>query len=155
MGPESGAWRESGLRRLLELESQVNDATCNFCTAGPDNHLTIATMKKIYALLVLAGVFNVAAAADIVGNPKAAPAKVEQCIGCHGIAGYKATFPEVYRVPMIAGQSAKYIESALNAYKKGDRKHPSMRGVAASLSDQDIADVAAYYAQMSSSTAQK
>jgi len=112
-------------------------------------------MKKIYTLLVLAGVVNAAAAADIVGNPKAAVAKVEQCIGCHGIPGYKATFPEVYRVPMIAGQSAKYLESALIAYKKGDRKHPTMRGIAASLSDQDIADVSAYYAQMSSSTAPK
>jgi cytochrome c553 len=112
-------------------------------------------MKKIFALLVLAGIFNVAAAADIVGNPKAAGAKVEMCIGCHGIPGYKASFPEVYRVPMIGGQSAKYIESALNAYKKGDRKHPSMRGIAASLSDQDIADVAAYYAQQPTNTAQK
>ena len=53
------------------------------------------------------------------------------CIGCHGIPGYKATFPEVYPVPMIGGQSAKYIENALNAYKKGERKHPSMRGIAA------------------------
>lgn len=102
-------------------------------------------MKKFIALAVLACVANVSAAADIVGNAKAA--KVEQCIGCHGIPGYKATFPEVYPVPMIGGQSAKYIENALNAYKKGDRKHPSMRGIAASMSDQDIADAAAYYAQ--------
>ncbi|NHZ38124.1 MULTISPECIES: cytochrome c [Massilia] len=102
-------------------------------------------MKKLIALLVLACVANVSAAADIVGNAKAA--KVEQCIGCHGIPGYKATFPEVYPVPMIGGQSAKYIENALNAYKKGDRKHPSMRGVAGSMTDQDIADVAAYYSQ--------
>jgi cytochrome c553 len=102
-------------------------------------------MKKLIALLVLACVANVSAAADIVGNAKAA--KVEQCIGCHGIPGYKATFPEVYPVPMIGGQSAKYIENALNAYKKGDRKHPSMRGVAGTMSDQEIADVAAYYSQ--------
>ncbi|NHZ88736.1 c-type cytochrome [Massilia sp. CCM 8733] len=102
-------------------------------------------MKKLIALLVLACVANVSAAADIVGNAKAA--KVEQCIGCHGIPGYKATFPEVYPVPMIGGQSAKYIENALNAYKKGDRKHPSMRGVAGSMTDQEIADVAAYYSQ--------
>ena len=112
-------------------------------------------MKKIYALLVLAGIFNVAAAADIVGNPQAAVAKIEMCIGCHGIPGYKASFPEVYRVPMISGQSGKYIESALHAYKKGDRKHPTMRGVAASMSDQDIADVAAYYAQQPSRSAPK
>ncbi|NHZ79995.1 cytochrome c [Massilia sp. CCM 8695] len=102
-------------------------------------------MKKFIALLVLACVANVSAAADIVGNAKAA--KVEQCIGCHGIPGYKATFPEVYSVPMIGGQSAKYIENALNAYKKGERKHPSMRGIAGSMSDQDIADAAAYYSQ--------
>jgi cytochrome c553 len=112
-------------------------------------------MEKIYALLVLAGVVNAAAAADIVGNAKAAPAKVEMCIGCHGIPGYKASFPEVYRVPLIGGQSAKYIESALNAYKKGDRKHPSMHGIAASLSDQDIADIAAYYSQQPTTTAHK
>jgi cytochrome c553 len=102
-------------------------------------------MKKFFALLVLASIANFSAAADIVGNAKAA--KVEQCIGCHGIAGYKATFPEVYPVPMLGGQSAKYIENALNAYKKGDRKHPSMRGIATSMSDQDIANAAAYYSQ--------
>lgn len=104
-------------------------------------------MKKIIALLMLAGVAHIAPAADIVGNAKAAPAKVEMCIGCHGIPGYKATFPEVFQVPMIGGQSAKYIENALKAYQKGDRKHPTMHGIAASLSDQDMADVAAYYAQ--------
>jgi cytochrome c553 len=104
-------------------------------------------MKKITALLVFASITPVGMSAEIVGNPQAAKAKIEMCIGCHGIPGYKATFPEVYQVPMIGGQTAKYIESALNAYKKGDRKHPSMRGIAASLSDQDIADVAAFYAQ--------
>jgi cytochrome c553 len=114
--------------------------------------MTLATMTKTFALFVLAGIANAVAvhaatAADIVGNAKAAPAKVEMCIGCHGIPNYKATFPEVYRVPMIGGQSAKYIENALHAYKKGERKHPSMTGIATSLSDQDIADVAAYYSQ--------
>jgi cytochrome c553 len=104
-------------------------------------------MKKLIALLALASVANLAAAADVVGNPKTADNKVAMCIGCHGIPGYKATFPEVYQVPMIGGQSAKYIESALRAYQKGERKNPSMRGIAGGLSDQDIADVAAYYAQ--------
>jgi len=104
-------------------------------------------MKKLSAFLALAAAANLAAAADVVGDAKAAEYKVALCIGCHGIPGYKTTFPEVYEVPMLGGQSAKYIESALQAYKKGDRKHPSMRGIAESLSDQDIADVAAYYAQ--------
>ena len=108
-------------------------------------------MKKLPALLVLAGLAQVAVAAEVVGNAQNAKAKIEMCIGCHGIPGYKATFPEVFPVPMIGGQSAKYIESALQAYKKGERKHPSMKGIAASLSDQDIADVAAFYAQQTRS----
>jgi cytochrome c553 len=95
----------------------------------------------------LAGVAQVSAAADIQGDAAAAKNKVAMCVGCHGIAGYKATFPEVYRVPMIGGQSEKYIAAALNAYKKGERNHPSMVGIAKGLSDQDIADLAAYYAQ--------
>ncbi|ABR91511.1 Cytochrome c [compost metagenome] len=104
-------------------------------------------MKKLFALLALAGVAHITTAAEIVGDAKAGANKVSMCIGCHGIPGYKATFPEVYQVPMIGGQSDKYIAAALHAYKKGDRNHPSMRGIAESLSDQDIADVAAYYSQ--------
>ncbi len=104
-------------------------------------------MKKIFALLVLVSVAQVSAAADAQGDASAAKNKVAMCIGCHGIPGYKATYPEVYRVPMLGGQSEKYIVSALNAYKKGERSHPSMVGIAKGLSDQDIADVAAYYAQ--------
>ena len=115
-------------------------------------------MRKPLAVLLLAAAASAASAAgaaEIVANPKAAPNKIEQCIGCHGIPGYKATFPEVYAVPMIGGQSAKYIEAALQADKKGDRKHPSMRGIAACLSDQDIADIAAYYANQSAATPNK
>ena len=104
-------------------------------------------MKKIFALLVLASVAQVSAAADAQGDANAAKNKVAMCIGCHGIPGYKETYPEVYRVPMLGGQSEKYIVAALNAYKKGERSHPSMVGIAKGLSDQDIADVAAYYAQ--------
>ena len=104
-------------------------------------------MKKLFALLVLAGAASAAMAADVVGNASAARSKIEMCIGCHGIPGYKATFPEVFQVPKIGGQNAKYIEAALRAYQKGDRKHPSMKGIAVSLSDQDIADIAAFYSQ--------
>jgi len=68
-----------------------------------------------------------------------------QCIGCHGIPGYKTAFPLVYHVPMIAGQQPGYIISALKAYKNGDRSHPSMRGIAASLTDEDMKSLAEYY----------
>lgn len=103
-------------------------------------------MKKALSLLLaLAGFASLASAQAVQGDAKAGEKKNAMCIGCHGIPGYQASFPQVYRVPMISGQNGKYIASALDAYRKGDRKHPSMRGVAASLSDQDIADLAAYY----------
>ena len=104
-------------------------------------------MKILLVLLALTGIANFAAAGDIVGNAKAAENKIAQCVGCHGISGYRAAYPEVFSVPLIGGQSTKYIENALNEYKKGERKNLSMRGIATSLSDQDIADLAAYYSQ--------
>jgi cytochrome c553 len=85
-------------------------------------------------------------AQTLTGDVQAGARKVSMCIGCHAIPGYQASFPEIHRVPMISGQSKAYLVSALTAYRKGDRRHPTMRGVARSLSDQDIADIAAYYA---------
>ena len=73
--------------------------------------------------------------------------RIAMCEGCHGIPGYKTAYPEVYHVPMLGGQQAAYLAAALTAYKKGERSHPSMRGIAASLTDKDILDLAAYYAQ--------
>jgi cytochrome c553 len=105
-------------------------------------------MNKLFSTVFAAAVACVtfsAQAQDAKGDVKAGEAKIAMCIGCHGIKGYQATFPEVYKVPMISGQNAAYISSALQAYKKGVRKHPSMRGIAETLTDQDIADLSAYY----------
>jgi cytochrome c553 len=88
---------------------------------------------------------SVAAVAQDAGDAAAGKNKIAMCIGCHGIPGYKTAYPDVYHVPMIAGQQPAYIVKALQAYKTGERKHPSMRGIAASLSDKDMADLAAYY----------
>ncbi len=104
-------------------------------------------LTSIFALAVSCVTVASAQAQEVKGDAKAAEQKIAMCIGCHGIKGYQASFPEVYKVPMISGQNAKYIVAALNAYKKGERKHPTMRGIADSLSEQDIADVAAYYEQ--------
>ena len=98
--------------------------------------------------LVITSVMAVSAQAqEVKGDAKAAEAKIAMCIGCHGIPGYQSSFPEVYRVPKISGQNAKYIAAALTAYKKGERKHQTMRGIADTLNEQDIADLAAYYEQ--------
>lgn len=103
-------------------------------------------MKRAFLLpLALAGVVFAAQAQDVKGDAKAGEKKIAMCIGCHGIPGYQSSFPQVHRVPMIAGQGEKYVAAALVAYRKGERKHPTMRGIAASMSDQDIADVAAFY----------
>ena len=97
------------------------------------------------SVLAVSFVTVAAFAQDIKGDAKAGESKNAMCSGCHAIQGYQASFPEIHKVPMISGQSAKYIVSSLNAYKKGERKHPSMRGIAETLSDQDMADLAAYY----------
>ena len=110
-------------------------------------------MTKLFTSLFALAVASVTGLAAAQTTPAAAPAtgataiesKVAMCIGCHAIPGYQSSFPEVHRVPMISGQNAKYIAAALNAYKTGDRKHPTMRGIAEGLSEQDINDIAAYY----------
>ena len=79
------------------------------------------------------------------GNAEAAKGKISMCVGCHGIPDYKTAYPHVYHVPMITGQQPVYIVNALQAYKSGARSHPSMRGIAQGLTDQDMADLAAYY----------
>ncbi len=109
--------------------------------------------KAITLLLALAGAVSSLATSTTAHAQDAAAGqkKAAMCIGCHGIAGYQASFPVVYKVPMIAGQNGKYLVSSLVAYKKGERKHPSMRAVAASLTDTDMADLAAFYETLGAS----
>ncbi len=106
-------------------------------------------MKKLLLSLSAVLVASVTAfsvhAQEVKGDAKAGEKKNAMCIGCHGIVGYQASFPEIHKVPQISGQGAQYIVSALNAYKKGERKHATMRGIADSLSDKDMADLAAFY----------
>jgi len=98
-------------------------------------------LSALIALAATAGFVTAAQAQDATAGQK----KAAMCIGCHGIPGYQASFPEIHKVPMISGQGAKYIVNALTAYKKGERKHPTMRAIATSLTDQDMADLAAFY----------
>jgi cytochrome c553 len=68
----------------------------------------------------------------------------QTCTGCHGIPGYYNANP-AYHVPKLGGQNADYLEIALQGYRRGTRGHETMQAQASSLSDQDIADVAAYF----------
>ncbi len=111
--------------------------------------MLMPTTRAVFVTVVTLAAFFMpqwASAQKVTGDVKAGEIKISMCIGCHGIKGYQASFPEIYRVPRISGQSAGYIASALAAYKSGERKHPTMKAIAASLSDQDMADMGAYYA---------
>ena len=110
-------------------------------------------MIKTFPTILAAAWMVMLAPAAQAQDAKAGETKAAMCIGCHGIPGYQASFPEIHRVPMIAGQNAKYLQAALVAYQKGERKHPSMRAIAGSLTEKDMADLAAYYEQQAKAPA--
>jgi cytochrome c553 len=107
------------------------------------------------AALVAIGTWTAVPAAAQTGNAQAGREKIAMCLGCHEIPGWRTAFPEVYRVPMIAGQHPQYIVKALQEYRSGERSHPSMRAIAASLSDEDMANLAAYYGAAPTTMAKK
>ena len=81
----------------------------------------------------------------LVANPKHGKAISYTCLGCHGIDGYKNAYPN-YSVPELEGQYPEYLADALHGYRDGDRAHLTMHSQASTLSDQDILDIAAYFA---------
>ncbi len=89
----------------------------------------------------------ISASAAAQGDAEAGRTKAYTCTGCHGIPGYMNVYPS-YHVPKLGGQTEAYIVAALKAYAEGDREHPTMEAQARSLSEQDIRDVAAYFATL-------
>jgi cytochrome c553 len=121
--------------------------------------LTIAALA-LTSLLVLAGAQAQQPTPAPAATQPAAPAQATTrgdaargreltytCMGCHGVTGYRNVYPH-YHVPRIVGQSEAYLASALTGYRDGGRKHPTMQAQAQSLSEQDIADIAAYLATL-------
>jgi cytochrome c553 len=98
-----------------------------------------------WGVLALTATLMCATVAQADGDAAAGRHKFYTCVGCHGIPNYNNVYP-TYRVPKLGGQNAAYIAAALNEYKSGERSHPTMHAQASSLSDQDIADIAAYLA---------
>lgn len=112
---------------------------------------TPKTMPAVVAAFIVAAaalLFAVAFVADSRAQQpgESAAAKANHCIGCHQIPGLRSVFPAVYPVPKIIGQSEDYLIAALEAYRAGIREHPSMQAIAAQLSDDDIAELAKFYA---------
>ena len=107
-------------------------------------------LRILVTLALAAGSVCVHAAGDAAAGKN----KAFQCEGCHGIPDWRTAFPEVYRVPKLGGQKPAYIVNALQAYKKGERDFATMRAIASELSDQDMADVAAFYGAQAAITAE-
>ncbi len=103
--------------------------------------MKISILAGVVGGLLLAVTSTVQAA----GDPVLGKSKNSMCAGCHGIEGYRNAYPQVYHVPKLGGQHAEYLVKALQAYKTGARSNTTMQGIASSLSDQDMADLAAYY----------
>lgn len=101
----------------------------------------------LHLLLTLGSLIVFSGTTQAAGNPADVKSKISMCIGCHGIPGYRTSFPSVYNVPKIGGQHEAYIVKALEGYQSGTRSHPSMDAIAKTLSQQDIADLAAYYSK--------
>lgn len=99
------------------------------------------------ALLLTAGLLLPAGPAIAAGDIEAGKVKSYTCTGCHGIPGYNNVYP-TYKVPKIGGQNYEYLVSAMRAYRAGERDHATMDLQASALSDQDIADIAAYFASL-------
>jgi cytochrome c553 len=95
----------------------------------------------LLSIVITACVFPAIASAD--GDAVRGAKLAYTCMGCHGIPNYKNTYP-TYSVPKLAGQSAEYIVTALTGYKNGTRGHGTMHSHAATMSDQDMRDIAAY-----------
>ena len=86
-------------------------------------------------------------AAPAAGDPQQGRYAAQTCLGCHAIPDYSNVYPS-YKVPKVGGQHAQYIVSALEAYRSGKRPHRTMQAQARALTDQEIQDIAAYFASI-------
>lgn len=106
--------------------------------------MTKQMLIGLLACSLTTATLSATAAGDAIAGRKTA----ETCMGCHAIPGYFNVYP-TYHVPRVGGQGVGYLESALKAYRDGSRQHDTMNANAANLSDEDIANIAAYFAGLS------
>lgn len=149
-------WLGTGL--LLASGAQAADGVAADVAAADAVAADVVAANVVAADAVAAetvAMGDVAVAADAVaavesaavGNVAAGREKAYTCTGCHGIPGYKNSFPS-FHVPKIAGQEQVYLSNSLKAYRAGERQHPTMRAQAEAMTDQDIADLSAYLSQV-------
>ena len=103
--------------------------------------------RRARTLIAAVSLAFTALAAQADGDVERGHKLAYTCLGCHGIENYKNAYPK-YSVPKLGGQNTAYLVAALGEYKAGDRWHPTMKGLATSLTDQDRADLAAYFSSV-------
>ncbi|HEY3730485.1 MAG TPA: cytochrome c [Steroidobacteraceae bacterium] len=101
--------------------------------------------RRIIAIVLITAVVLWAAPTFAAGDAARGKVLSYTCLGCHGIEGYKNVYP-TYSVPELRGQHPEYLIAALKEYRSGERSHATMHEQASSLSDQDIEDIASYFA---------
>jgi len=104
------------------------------------NLIFSALLLSTASLLISTSVFA-------AGDVKAGKVEATTCTGCHGIPGYNNVYP-TYKVPKVGGQNYEYLVAALHEYRNGERDHPTMQVQAESLSDEQIENIAAYFASL-------
>lgn len=110
-------------------------------------------MKSILRIVASLALATAALPALAQGDAEAGKVLVYTCTGCHGIPGYKNVYPH-YHVPKIAGQNYEYLMTALTAYQKGERPHPTMRAQAEGYSESELRDIATYLSSLQNGEAQ-
>lgn len=103
-------------------------------------------MPRIFSALLIVALVS-PATAHAAGDPETGRIKAYTCTGCHGIPGYNNAYP-TYKVPKLGGQNYEYLVISLQAYRSGERTHQTMELQAQALADQDIKDIAAYFASL-------
>lgn len=104
-------------------------------------------LKSILLAAVSGAVLATGAVHAQEGDPVAGRELSATCLGCHAVPGARNAYPS-YRVPKLGGQNEAYLFNALKAYQQNERAHPTMRAQAAGLSDQEMRDIAAFFAQL-------
>ncbi|MEE9397527.1 MAG: c-type cytochrome [Methylococcales bacterium] len=106
------------------------------------NALSLTEENRVHIGAYLEGFKLTKVSHEITGNPKAGKKKAASCAGCHGGKGVGSD----KNYPHLAGQYESYLVHAINQYKSGKRKSPIMTGMVSSLTEEDILDIAAFYA---------
>lgn len=104
-------------------------------------------LDRLARMMVAGCVFALSAMTATAGDAERGRSLAYTCMGCHGIENYKNAYPK-YSVPKLGGQNPAYVVAALGEYRAGNRWHPTMQGLATTLSDEDRADLAAWFASV-------